>query len=76
MGKHPRWSGLALVSAGVLGALFFWLSDPRYGWGLRSGATENVIDAANEALVGTFVGIAGSVVVLLIGLWLLSRRAV
>jgi hypothetical protein len=55
MGKHPRWSGLALR------------------WG---GAAENVIDAANEALVGTFVGIAGSLVVLLIGLWLITRRAV
>jgi hypothetical protein len=35
-----------------------------------------LIDAANEASVATWVGIAGSAAVVLVGLWLLTRRTV
>jgi len=71
---RSRRSGLSLVIAGLLGIGFFWIIDPRYG--LVHPASEQLIDAANQARLGTFVGIAGSAVVLVIGLWLLTRRAV
>lgn len=38
------------------------------------GSPDNLVDAANQAFTGSVVGIAGSVVVLCIGLWLLTRR--
>ena len=69
-----RRSGLSLVIAGLLGILFFWATDPRFG--LVHPALENPIGDAYQARIGTFVGIAGSAIVLSIGLWLLSRRAV
>ena len=69
-----RRSGLSLVFAGLLGGLFFWLTDPRYGFMHPSG--ENLVDAANQAQIGTIVGIAGSAAVLIIGLWLLTRKTV
>ena len=68
-----RRSGSSLVIAGLLGIGFFWATDPRYG--IIRSAAENVIDAANQARIGTLVGIAGSAVVLVIGLWLLTSRA-
>jgi hypothetical protein len=67
-------SGSSLVIAGLLGIAFFWATDPRYG--IIRSAAENVIDAANQARIGTWVGIAGSAIVLVIGLWLLTRRTV
>ena len=73
--NNTRRAGLILVLLGAAGLLFFWATDPRYGLGGRWGAAENVVDAANEALVGTAVGLAGSVAVLLIGVWLATRRA-
>ena len=69
-----RRSGSSLVIAGLLGILFFCATDPRYG--IIRFAGDNVIDAANQARIGTLVGIAGSAVVLVIGLWLLTRRTV
>ena len=38
------------------------------------GSPDNAVDAANQALTGTIMGFVGSVVVLLVGLWLLTRR--
>lgn len=67
-----RRSGLSLVFAGLVGALYFWLTDPRYGLWHPTG--DNVIDAANQAQIGTFVGVAASLFILLLGLWLLTRR--
>lgn len=69
-----RRSGFYLIIAGLIGGLFFWATDPAYGW--AHAADQNVIDAANEARIGTVVGIAGSAVVFVTGLWLLTRRAV
>jgi hypothetical protein len=40
------------------------------------GSPDNAVDAANQARVGTFVGFAGSVGILLAGMWLMSRRKV
>jgi hypothetical protein len=67
-------SGLSLVICGLIGIAYFWATDPRHG--IIRSVSENLIDAANEARMGTLVGIAGSVFVLVIGLWLLTRRAV
>ena len=77
---------------GVLGALYFWLTDPRFGpagrakpagavdvryWlHLLRGSPDNVVDAANTAWLVTLVGFAGSLTVLCIGLWLMRRRPV
>ena len=72
MDKNVRRSGLALALAGLLGALFFWMTDPRFG--PRRSASLELIYRVNEARIGTTVGIVGSVIVLLIGLWLMTRR--
>jgi hypothetical protein len=69
-----RRSGLSLVIAGLLGGGFFWMTDPRYG--LTHPVGENLADAANQAQIGTLVGIVGSAIVLILGVWLLTRRTV
>jgi hypothetical protein len=89
--RTTRRSGLLLIVLGLLGVAFFWVTDPRYGPEVGSGHgwydprswiaamrgnPTNPIDAANEATVATIVGLAGSLFVLLVGLWLLARRAV
>jgi uncharacterized membrane protein len=66
---------MSLVLAGLLGIGFFWLTDPRYGAFSRvAQANVNIIDSMRHTSTGTFVGIAGSALVLLIGLWLMTRR--
>jgi hypothetical protein len=60
------------VLAGLLGIVFFWLTDPR--WGVFSRPVVDVVDAINEASPGTYIGIAGSAVIVVIGLWLMTRR--
>jgi hypothetical protein len=72
MDREIKKSGVNLVVAGVLGALFFWLTDPVYGIGRKT--SENPIDAMNEAALGTLAGVAGSLAVLLIGVWIMTRR--
>jgi len=67
-------SGRSLVLIGVLGLLFFWLTDPRWGIVGRGGA--NAIDEANNARVSTAVGIVGSGMALAIGLYQIARRPV
>lgn len=71
MEANVRRSGLTLAVAGAAGALFFWLTDPRVG---RQRLAYDVIDRVNEARVGTIVGVVGSLAVLVIGLWLMTRR--
>ena len=89
----PR-SGLTLVTLGMLGIAFFWMTDPYFGpeghrmaaatqrfdWRhllfVLRGSPDNAVDAANQARLGTCVGLAGSLGVLLTGLWLLTRRKV
>ena len=68
-----RRSGWTLIVAGALGGVFFWLTDPRSG--LIGGPPERVVDAANEAMAGTVIGIACSALVVGIGVWMLTRRA-
>jgi hypothetical protein len=83
---------MILVVLGVLGGLYFWLTDPRFGpaghrrpegsldvryWlHVARGSPDNVVDAANTAWLVTLVGMAGSLAVLAIGGWLLTRRPV
>ena len=75
MTKDTRRSGLSLVLAGVLGFGFFWLTDPRFGLlARRTVSNDNVVDSMRHASFGTLVGFAGSALVLLIGLWLMTRR--
>jgi hypothetical protein len=70
---NVRRSGVSLALAGAAGALFFWLTDPRFG---RQQLASDVIDRVNEAQIGTMVGVVGSVAVLVIGLWLMTRKAI
>jgi hypothetical protein len=75
MSKSTRMSGLGLFVAGLLGLAFFYLTDPRWGWLGRRSAGEDAIDAVHQLAPGTFVGLAASALVLLIGLWLATRKA-
>src|SRR5277367_3476958 len=76
MARINRRSGFSLVLAGLLGVAFFWITDPRYGLALRWDHDDNPIELANQLAVGTWVGLAGSAVVLVLGVWLLMRRPV
>ncbi len=67
-------SGLVLALAGVAGVGFFWVTDPTIGLGGRWMTNENVVDVSREAIFPTFVGLAGSIIVLFIGIWLATRR--
>lgn len=69
-------SALVLILFGLLGVCFFWVTDPWIGWirYLMSGRV-NFLDAAQQAWPGTLVGLIGSGVVILIGLWMLIRRS-
>jgi hypothetical protein len=73
MDKIVRRSGLGLSVAGLLGGLFFWLTDPRFE--LKRTTNYELIDHANETRIGTMVGLIGSGVLLAVGLWLLTRKA-
>jgi hypothetical protein len=72
MDREIRKSGLNLVLAGLLGLLFFWLTDPVHGIGHKT--FDNPVDAMNEASLGTLAGILGSAFILLLGLWIMTRR--
>jgi hypothetical protein len=72
MDREIKKSGLHLMLAGALGVLFFWLTDPIMGVGRKN--FPNPVDAMNEASIGTLAGIAGSVALLVLGLWMTTRR--
>ena len=92
MTKATRRSGVVLAVLGVLGGLYFWLTDPRFGpaghakpsgafdvryWlHVLRGSPDNVVDAANAAWLVTLVGLAGSATMLAIGIWLMRRPTV
>ena len=91
MGRSTRRSGCVFLLIGIVGAVFFWITDPRYGpevhlhaagqfdWRhwlfVVRGSPDNDIDAANQIMLSTLVGIAGSAALLVIGLWLMTRRS-
>lgn len=71
---RTRRSALRLILAGLLAGAFFWLTDPRWGPAGRAVPRWALVDAVNQATPGTVIGLAGSAIVLLIGLWLMTRR--
>ncbi len=73
--SRTRRSAFLLILAGLLAGGFFYLTDPRLGPVGRTLSRHDVVDAVNQAAPGTFIGLAGSAAVLLIGLWLMTRRA-
>jgi len=75
MNIRNRRSGALLVLTGLLGALFFWLTDHRFGLASHLARTPSSVDEANQAFTGTVIGIAGSLIVFCIGLWLVARKA-
>jgi hypothetical protein len=74
MALRNRQSGLTLSLAGTGGLAFFWCTDPHSSLG--SWLTGGAIDSANQAFWGTLVGMSGSAVALLLGIWLLTRKMV
>jgi len=68
-------SGVSLVLTGLLGAVFFWATDHRYGIASQISGSPGSIDQANQMLTGTLIGIAGSLIVFGIGVWLVSKRS-
>jgi len=91
MARATRRSGLSLALLGVAGLLFFYVTDLHFGpaasasaasnlyWRhwlfVLRGSPDNVVEAANELLVSTIIGLAGSLAVLLTGVWLVTRRS-
>jgi hypothetical protein len=91
MARATRRSGLVFLLLGMIGGVFFWATDPRWGpqvhrlpigpldwrrwlFGLR-GASDKVIDAVNQTMIRTVVGMMGSLALVVVGLWLLTRRS-
>ena len=72
MDREIKKYGFSLMLAGALGVLFFWLTDPIMGVGQKDFA--NPVDAMNEASIGTMAGIAGSAALLVLGLWMATRK--
>jgi hypothetical protein len=72
MDREIKKSGLSLICAGAVGLVFFWLTDPIMGVGRKN--FPNPVDAMNEASLGTLAGIAGSVALLALGLWMMTRK--
>jgi len=93
MGRSTRRSGMMFLLIGILGGLFFWVTDPKYGPEVHNdrevvgqldwrhwlyvvrGSPENQVDAANQNMFSTVVGMAGSGALLVTGLWLMTRRS-
>ena len=73
MTRDTKRSGLSLLIVGMLGVLFFWATDPRLGV-FRTETAASPVDAIRDAATGTYVGLIGSGVVVVIGLWLLAKR--
>ena len=74
MTSDSKRSGARLSLVGIGGLLFFWLTDARYGPIGRRLHGEELVDAINQGWPGTLIGLVGSSIVLLIGLWLMTRR--
>jgi hypothetical protein len=63
--RSPR----LLIVAGLLGFMFFWLTDPRFG-AAALAAQENAQEIVNQSSMGSMVGMAGSAVVMIVGIGL------
>lgn len=71
-----KTGSLKLTLLGLLCVSFFALTDSRIGFGekLDGNANTNIVDATHALWPGTLVGLTGSGMVVLIGLWLAVRR--
>ncbi len=71
-----KTGSLKLTLLGLLCVAFFALTDSRIGYGERldGDANTNIVDAMHAMWPGTVVGLAGSGMVVLIGLWLGVRK--
>lgn len=71
-------SGMMLVIAGLLVLVFFLATDAAImpAWADNVGWSRNQVDAVTDARWGTIIGVSGSVVIVITGLWLLIRRSV
>jgi len=58
---------------GLAAVIFFWASDPKLGIPGRFASAE-LVDAIDQSMPGTYVGIAGGIVIAVVGMWLLIRR--
>ena len=67
-------NGIGMIVSGIAGGAFFWLTDPRWTVVGRRMAGDSSLDAVHELSAGTYVGVAGSAIVLLLGIWLVTRR--
>jgi hypothetical protein len=74
MTRDTRRSGLTLLFVGLAGIAFFWITDPRWGWTELWSEAGNLVDRANEAVIGTIVGLIGCAGMVITGLWLIVRR--
>ena len=72
-GMDRTRSALVLTLLGLAAGLFFWLTDPTLGiaTGLMSPEV-NRIDAARRAWTGTWIGLIGSAIAVVLGLWNIS----
>ncbi|MCS7033460.1 MAG: hypothetical protein NZ561_05625 [Phycisphaerae bacterium] len=73
MTRDTRRSGLSLLIVGLLGIIFFFATDPRFGV-VKAERFHAPVDAVVDGTPGTLVGLIGSSVVVAAGLWLLTRR--
>jgi hypothetical protein len=64
---------MGLIAAGLAGGAFFMLTDPRLGW-LKTRSGDNLLDAIRAGAFATYIGLAGSALAVVIGVWLMSRR--
>ncbi|HQY88942.1 MAG TPA: hypothetical protein PK402_09795 [Tepidisphaeraceae bacterium] len=73
-----RLGAFSLIAFGLLGVAFFYLTDPKYGYGFRidGTASSNVLDAVRIAWPGTIIGWGVCGIVVFVGLVLLMRRSV
>ncbi len=71
-----KTGSLKLTLLGLVCVAFFILTDPRIGLGgkLDGSANTNLVDAMHALWPGTLVGLAGSGMVVMIGLWLGVRK--
>ncbi len=73
-----RQSGLLLMLLGLLGVAFFMVTDARLApqWATHVGWSSNLVDAAADSLLGTVIGVIGSIAIMVVGGWLALRRSI
>ena len=68
-------AGLLMILCALASLAFFALTDPRVmpQWEEWLGWGRNMVDARFDATAGSVIGLGGSMVLLLTGLWLCFR---